>query len=346
MPSFPLHVYPFVLLICGTTSTVWVLYLVDVEYKHYRIIRQEWLASPKRAGLPQSRTVAILNLPPSLMSKEAIEELAGDHGTVHQVWLSRFVSHFSLFLARSRTARAHRPRIKRRQVDDMEEIFEARNKEVGILEGNVGSALALAAKNVKKNKLPPAAAVDEDDLLSKYIKTKKRPSHKRGFLGLFGTKVDTLKESPAYIQEKDEELSTARKGLNECKLGDAAFVRFATKEEAHAFAASIGKVSKGAEGEIEVMPEDVFWPNLLKSKNSRLIGSIVSWALTVFLIIIWCVGFYFFATQDCAKLTLRFHRAIPVALVGFISNINTLTQTVKFLSFLEKLPAVVIGIIQ
>ena len=69
--------------------TVWVVYLIDTEYKHYRIVRQQWLTSEKRAGLPETRTVMIVNVPKTYMSVESIKELAGDCGTVEKVWISR-----------------------------------------------------------------------------------------------------------------------------------------------------------------------------------------------------------------------------------------------------------------
>ncbi|KAK4705553.1 calcium permeable stress-gated cation channel, partial [Phenoliferia sp. Uapishka_3] len=289
--------------------TLWVIYLIDVEYKHYRVIRQQWLSSEKRSGLPETRTVVIVNVPKTFMTVESIKELASESGIVQNVWISR-------------------------KVDDLEEIYEDRNKEVGILEGKEGGMIAMAAKNVRKNKLPDpskSATIEANDLVSQYIAKKKQPSHKRGFLGLFGKKVDTLNDSPAYIQEKDEALATGRASADSLPLGDTAFIRFATRRQAHAFVASVGsgksseKGLKQIKGEVEVMPENVYWANTLKSPTSRTIGGIIGWTLTIILIIIW---------------------AIPVALVGFISNINTLTTTVKFLSFLNSLPAVVLGIIQ
>lgn len=68
---------------------VYVLYLVDVEYKHYRSVRQQWLSSEARAGLPETRTVVIVNVPATFMTVEGISELASDCGTVQKVWLSR-----------------------------------------------------------------------------------------------------------------------------------------------------------------------------------------------------------------------------------------------------------------
>ncbi|SCV73533.1 BQ2448_7459 [Microbotryum intermedium] len=298
--------------------TSYTLYLIDQEYRHYKQVRQEWLASPARANLDAARTVVISNVPEKYRSREGVQELVGEMGEITNIWLSRIIG-------------------------KMEDIYDERNKETAKLENAEGSVLALAAKNKRKNKLPEAskaADVESDSLIGQYISKKKQPSHKRGFLGLLGKKVDTLNDSPAYIQEKEAELEKARAGLYELPMGDTIFVRFATREQAHAFASTVdpatsstkdklrvdkavtaGKIEPG----VDIMAEDVVWENLKMAPAMRASRKIVSWSLTIGLIIIW---------------------AIPVAFVGVLSNINSLSTTVPLLSFLRKIPPTVIGIIQ
>jgi hypothetical protein len=69
---------------------------------------------------------------------------------------------------------------------------------------------------------------------------------------------------------------------------------------------------------IEVVPEDVVWENLKMNPYQRKIRKIISWALTIGLIIIW---------------------AIPVAFVGIVSNVDTLCQTAPFLAWICDLPS-------
>ncbi|SCZ95001.1 BZ3500_MvSof-1268-A1-R1_Chr11-3g03534 [Microbotryum saponariae] len=299
-------------------SIVYTLYLIDQEYRHYKQVRQEWLASPARANLDAARTVVISNVPEKYRSREGVQELVGETGEITNIWLSRIIG-------------------------KMEDVYDERNKETAKLENAEGSVLALAAKNKRKNKLPEAskaADVEADSLIGQYIPKKKQPSHKRGFMGLLGEKVDTLNDSPAYIQEKDAELEKARAGFNELPMGDTIFVRFAMREQAHAFASSVDpatastkdkmRVDKAVtagkiEPRVDIMAEDVVWSNLKMAPAMRASRKILSWSLTIGLIIIW---------------------AIPVAFVGVLSNINSLSSTVPFLSFLRKIPPTVIGIIQ
>lgn len=75
---------------------------------------------------------------------------------------------------------------------------------------------------------------------------------------------------------------------------------------------------------IGVKPEDIFWPNMRMfwwEQLTRLSGAV---ALIIFVIIIW---------------------AIPVAFVGFISNLTYLTNKMPWLKFIYNLPTVLLGLI-
>lgn len=90
------------------------------------------------------------------------------------------------------------------QIGKLEGVWEERDKETARLEIAEGKVLALAAKNNRKGKLPKdqkhdqsgqPADVEAGDLIARYIAAKKRPTHKRGFLGLFGKQNDTLRDA-------------------------------------------------------------------------------------------------------------------------------------------------------
>jgi hypothetical protein len=74
-----------------------------------------------------------------------------------------------------------------------------------------------------------------------------------------------------------------------------------------------------------VIPEDIEWSNIGKNPYQRKISTIISWALTIGLIIIW---------------------AVPVAFVGVVSNVDTLCQRASWLAWICTLPAPVLGIIR
>jgi hypothetical protein len=283
----------------------WTFFMLHHEYSAFLRIRQAYLHSPAHAALPRSRTVMINNLPKNWSTEERVHELvAFVGGQVEMIWLPR-------------------------KVKNMEKLYDERNKECTTLETAVAKVQKLAVTNVKKGKTPAAdgASSERGDVIDKFILHKKRPTHRTGFLGLLGKKVDTLEHSAITIRENEEKLAAERARLEEYPLVNTAFVRFSRQVDAHTFARGVKK-QPGARlvtAAVEVMPEDIIWKNLSMSPILRKILTFLSWALTIFLIIT-------FATY--------------VAFVGAISKITTVCSAAKFLEWICNLPPAVKGIIQ
>jgi hypothetical protein len=158
-----------------------------------------------------------------------------------------------------------------------------------------------------------------DHLVDRFVLKKKQPTWKQGFLGLLGKKM-TLESSPVYIREQNEKIDQLRENPEQYPQTNTAFIRFASQAEAHAFARLVSSTDKSlrlVKSSIEVVPEDVEWANLKMNPYQRKIRTIISWALTIGLIIIW---------------------AIPVAFVGIVSNVDTLCTTAPFLAWICDLP--------
>ena len=301
------------------------LYLLWREYNHFVEIRQAWLQSPNHLGLARTRTIAISSVPTDINSGTGIRELAGtvgrltgtsgprlnnmevgnnyepETGGVRSVWLTR-------------------------KVKDLEKVWQDRDKECARLEGGVGKLVKLGNKNERKGKTPEKQgkcarswrdrdSADEDigkldterggaEMVDRFVLPKKM----------------TLDPSPAYIAEHNAQISEMRGNENSYPQGDVAFVRFASQAEAHSFARlvpSIDKKYRIVNTHIELIPEDIQWSNISMSAAQRKIRTILSWALTIFLIIIW---------------------AIPVAFVGLVSNVDTLCTTATWLAWICTLP--------
>lgn len=125
-----------------------------------------------------------------------------------------------------------------------------------------------------------------------------------------------LETSPAFIAEKNAELEKLRADIGSLEPGNAAFVRFGSQTEAHAFARLISSTDKKNRligTQVEVVPEDIEWSNISMSAYQRKIRTIISWSLTIGLIIIW---------------------AIPVAFVGIVSNVDTLCSKASWLAWI------------
>jgi hypothetical protein len=159
-----------------------------------------------------------------------------------------------------------------------------------------------------------------EHLSDRFVLNKKRPTWKQGFLGLFGKKM-TLESSPVYIREHNEKLDMLRENPEQYAHTNTAFIRFASQAEAHAFARLVSSTDKKlrlVKSSIEVVPEDVEWSNMKMNPYQRKVQTIISWALTIGLIIIW---------------------AVPVAFVGLVSNVDTLCTTAPFLAWICRLPS-------
>jgi hypothetical protein len=129
----------------------------------------------------------------------------------------------------------------------------------------------------------------------------------------------TLETSPTYISEHNSQVDELRK--KDWPQGNTAFIRFSAQAEAHNFARLAPSVDKklrlAVTTGIEVVPEDVYWPNTSMNPYQRKVRTIISWGLTIGLIIIW---------------------AIPVAFVGAVSNVDTLCSTAPWLAWICSLP--------
>ncbi|KAH7108378.1 DUF221-domain-containing protein [Auriculariales sp. MPI-PUGE-AT-0066] len=282
----------------------WTLFVLYREFMHWAGTRLAYLASSAYAQDPRSRSVMLTNIPASAnASEDALRQFIGTPAP-ETVWLVR-------------------------KLKPIEKLVEERDKEVARIEKGVTAVQTLASKNVRKNKLPPNS-LENDDPVGRYVLEKKRPSHRTGFLGLFGKKLDTLDDTPLVVREKNDDIDRERRHLDTFPLSNSAFARFPTQADAHAFALavsahSIKSIPRTVRVYIDVIPEDVIWPNLSMSPAMRLIRLFISWACTIGLIIIW----------------------LPlVALVGVISNIVEICKNVSWLAWICKLPSAVRGIIQ
>ncbi|EXJ87676.1 hypothetical protein A1O1_04600 [Capronia coronata CBS 617.96] len=175
-----------------------------------------------------------------------------------------------------------------------------------------------------KNKSTESTAAEEDPL--QWLDTKKRPSHR--LKPQIWKKVDTINWSRGTLTELNrfvQQQQNEHLDLKHTKL-PAAFIEFSTQSAAHHAFQSVALESKTkfAPRYIGVQPEEVVWKNLSVSYTSRksklFLATVVIWLMILF----W---------------------TIPVAFVGALSNINYLTNKVSFLSFINDVPKVILGVI-
>jgi len=310
----------------------WTAYTLLKEYKHFTEIRQAWLTSSHHLALARSRTIAVTNLPDNYNNESNLKELSQTVGGLAGTAAPRrsTATEGTAIGGASNDNLTGGPQVwLSRKVQDLEDVWGDRNDECARLEGGVGKLQKLAAKNQKKGKTPEKKGGFDAESAShpahRYVLPKKMPSWKQGFLGLIGKKMD-CETSPVFIAEQNEKLRELR--AKEYELGNTAFLRFDNQHEAHNFArlaSTTDKSLKNVKSSVEVVPEDIQWENVGKSPTQRKIATVISWALTIGLIIIW---------------------AIPVAFVAGVSNIDSLCVNAPWLAWICRLPAPALGIIR
>ncbi|EXJ56953.1 hypothetical protein A1O7_07297 [Cladophialophora yegresii CBS 114405] len=160
----------------------------------------------------------------------------------------------------------------------------------------------------------------------RWINEKKRPKHR--LMPQLWRKVDTINWSRGRLEELNRyvpEQQNEHLDLHHTKV-PAAFIEFSNQTAAHDAYQSVGRDSKTrfSPRYIGVQPSEVVWKNLGTSYSSRKVKVIIATIIVWVMIIFW---------------------AIPVTFVGALSNINYLTNKVPFLSFINKIPKVVLGVV-
>jgi hypothetical protein len=208
----------------------------------------------------------------------------------------------------------------------LEDDVKTQNKTALKLEGAemkvIKNANKLRMKTLKKQSTD--SPTEQNPL--HWIDAKKRPHHR--LMPQPWKKVDTINWSRGTLTELDrfvQQQQTEHLDMKHNKV-PAAFVEFSNQSAAHYAYQSIGKDSwnKFSPRYIGVQPDEVIWNNLGVSKSSRKIKLLIATVIIWVMIIFW---------------------SIPVAFVGALSNINYLTNKVHFLSFINKIPKEILGVV-
>lgn len=200
--------------------------------------------------------------------------------------------------------------------EDLQDLVDDRNKEWQRLEKAQLQMMQNVHKNASKGKLDnenPLRGVDE-------------PTHRTK--PLIGKKVKTITYSRSALTRMNQEIKTAQKELFDGKgeVLSATFVEFDNQLEAQKaiqFAVS-SKRTEWNPRHIGVQPDEIIWKNLGTSCKSRKIKMFAATVIISLIILFW---------------------TIPVAFIGVLTNINYLTRQVSFLSFIDNIPSVILGVV-
>lgn len=286
-----------------------VMYLIFRECIYFINLRQAFLISPLYGNRVSSRTVLFTSVPDNYLDERTLRKVFGN--SVQHIWITCVA-------------------------DDLEKLVKERDKAAFKLEKAEVKLIKLA--NKERIKALKGASGDEQNLQSpldaesgsiaaRWVPLKKRPSHRTGLLGLIGKKVDTIdwcrSELTRLVPETEAAQAEYRSGS--AKKVPAVFIEFKSQAEAET-AFQVVTHHTGLQMSpryIGITPQDVVWSSLTLPWWQRLVRRYAVLAFIAVLIIFW---------------------AVPVAVVGLISNVNYL-EKLSFLTWLTKIPTIIMGVV-
>ncbi|ETS82771.1 hypothetical protein PFICI_04647 [Pestalotiopsis fici W106-1] len=295
---------------CAWVYYGFVMYMILRESIFYINLRQAFLLSPYYANRISSRTVLFTSVPEAYLDEAILRKVFGD--AVKHIWITG-------------------------DTEEVDELVKERNKiamklekaEVKLIKTANGERLKAIKKGGSHESAETAAAdAESGSLAARWIPAKKRPSHRLGFLGLVGKKVDTINwcrtELERLIPEVDRAQKTFKSGTY--KKIPGVFIEFhlqSQAEDANQVLAHHQALQMSPKY-IGITPGEVVWKALKVSWWQRVVRRFAVLGFISALIIFW---------------------AIPVAIVGVISNINYLMEKFTWLHWLNAIPEQIMGVI-
>ncbi|KAG6889443.1 hypothetical protein C0992_005163 [Termitomyces sp. T32_za158] len=291
--------------------------------------RQQFLLSSAHANTTQANTLLVTGIPAKELSAEALYNTFDYFpGGVKEIWINRNLKDLPAIYCRRLAA-----------CDKLESAETALFKTAAKLRR---AAIRKAEKSGKADDLETAQLIDAVSV--------PRPQHRLGKIPFVGKKVDTIDWCRKEIQTCSELLTAGRfiiendglcvrdrsvdptdkeKNKDENKsypLIDSAFIMFHDQIAAHLAKQSLThhEPYRMSAKYLEVAPDDVIWSHLSMNPYRRKAGVTFSWTATAVLIIFW---------------------ALPIALVGVVSNVHGLCTNISWLAWICELPKVVTDII-
>ncbi|KAF2814842.1 DUF221-domain-containing protein [Mytilinidion resinicola] len=213
------------------------------------------------------------------------------------------------------------------KAEALEALVSSRNSKVEELE----SAELELSKNANKKRLRANRSQGNGEApdyagLPDVVKTSLRPT--KYLTKPAGKKVDKIEWLRKQVKEKASEVEEARKSHTapDSHINSAVFVEFTTQSAAQKAYQQLpsSKILAMNPRYIGVLPKEVIWDNLTIHPASRISQGYIANALVAATIIFW---------------------TIPITVIGAISNIEYLTDKVKFLGFINNLPAPILGLL-
>lgn len=290
-----------------------IFFMVTREHLFYINLRQAYFLSPAYASRLSSRTVLFTAVTKDLLNKAKVRAMFG-RDKVKNVWIAT-------------------------DTKELEEKVKERDSAAMKLEG-AETKLIILANKARNNALKKQGSAENpetdigdgqfDDesgsVAARWVEAKDRPTHRLKML--IGKKVDTINWARSEIERLAPEIEElqAKHRAGETKLVSSVFVEFYHQADAQASYQSVAHnlPLHMSPRYIGLDPTQVIWSNLRIKWWERLGRYSATLAFVCAMIIFW---------------------AIPTAVVGAISNIDSLTNMVPFLKFIDQVPGWIKGVI-
>ncbi|KAL2861233.1 putative DUF221 domain protein [Aspergillus lucknowensis] len=290
-----------------------VFFTVTRESLFYINLRQAYSLSRAYASRLSSRTVLFTAVPQEYLSRDKIRRMFGPN-KVKNVWLTTDTAELS---------------------DKVDEREKAAMKLEGAETKLIRLANGARLKKLKKggsaeepttSEAPSADDGESGSVAAQWVKPTDRPTHR--LKPIIGKKVDTINWARSEIERLNPEIEKLQDyhRAGDAKLVSSVFVEFHQQADAQAAYQSVAHnlPLHMAPRYIGLEPTQIIWSNLRIKWWERIIRYSASVAFVVALVIFW---------------------AIPTAFVGSLSNIDSLTDKVHFLRFIDHVPSWIKGAI-
>lgn len=215
-------------LVCAWFFTVWILWNLKKEMATFIVTRQRHLTQKEHSRSVQAHTVLITGIPDGYLSPVRLRELFHElPGGVNKIWINRNLKELpdiydrrmdavkklekaeTALLRMAAKAKLKADKAAGKVTKDTKAKAPAQTKTTTGMNGS-GESLVVDGPLRTPSIGDSAVALAED-----FIPTNKRPTHKLGFLGLFGEKVDTIEWCRKEIAECTALLAEGRRKIRE-----------------------------------------------------------------------------------------------------------------------------------
>lgn len=285
--------------------------MIAREHIYYINLRQAYLLSPLYASRLSSRTVLFASVPDEFLDEVKIRQMFGDK--LKNLWIATDTKEVQ------------------KKVEERDKVAfkleAAETKLIKLANGARLKSLKKGAAHHEEEHAGSAAQLEGESgsAASRWIQPKQRPTHK--LKPIIGKKVDTINWCRSELERLIPEVEAlqVKNRAGEVPFVNSVFVEFYTQADAQAAyqTTSHHLPLHMAPRFIGVNPDEVIWQNLRIKWWERILRNAATITFVALLVIFW---------------------AIPVALVGVISNINNLTSY-KWLAWINKIPSAILGVI-